>query len=276
MLNKGTEGLLAGLVRVSALEKLTCVKLRSIGFAFVNCNVRRYVTGPLLGDVYPAAVWLSLLPIVLGCSMAAMKEVSFSMGGFAGAMVSNIAMVMRNITSKKQLNDFKMIDGINLYGLLAIVGLFYTIPAALVMEGPAQWSAGWTKAVADVGLRKMVELLVGSGVFYHLYNQVSYQALTEISPVTFSVGNSLKRIAVIVASVIYFRNPVAPLNAAGSALALLGAFLYTQVGTDRRIMPSNIPFWVLWRYFGYFQQLHIMYFWVLWMLFGYFIQHRSM
>jgi hypothetical protein len=34
------------------------------------------------------------------------------------------------------------------------------------------WSAGWTKAVADVGLRKMVELLVGSGVFYHLYNQV--------------------------------------------------------------------------------------------------------
>ena len=69
------------------------------------------------------------------------------------------------------------------------------------MEGPAQWSAGWTKAVADIGFRKMVELLVGSGVFYHLYNQVSYQALTEISPVTFSVGNALKRIAVIVASV---------------------------------------------------------------------------
>lgn len=58
--------------------------------------------------------------------------------------------------------------------------------------------------------------------------RVSYQALTQITPVTFSVGNALKRIAVIVASVIYFRNPVAPLNAAGSALALLGAFLYTQ------------------------------------------------
>lgn len=40
------------------------------------------------------------------------------------------------------------------------------------MKGPAQWSVGWTKAVADVGLWKMVELLVGSGVFYHLYNQV--------------------------------------------------------------------------------------------------------
>lgn len=44
------------------------------------------------------------------------------------------------------------------------------------VKGPAQWSAGWTKAVADVGLRKMVELLVGSGVFYHLYNQVRKRA----------------------------------------------------------------------------------------------------
>jgi hypothetical protein len=35
-------------------------------------------------------------------------------------------------------------------------------------------------------------------------------------------------VAVIVASVIYFKNPVAPQNAAGSALALLGAYLYTR------------------------------------------------
>ena len=54
-------------------------------------------------------------------------------------MVSNIAMVMRNITSKKQLNNFKMVDGINLYGILAIVGLFYTIPAALIMVGPGRY-----------------------------------------------------------------------------------------------------------------------------------------
>jgi solute carrier family 35 protein E1 len=61
------------------------------------------------------------------------------MWGFAGAMVSNIAMVMRNITSKKQLNNFKKIDGINLYGILAIVGLFYTIPTALYMVGPDRY-----------------------------------------------------------------------------------------------------------------------------------------
>ena len=191
------------------------------------------LSGPLLGTTYSPAVWASLIPIVLGCSMAAMKEVSFSISGFNGAMISNLAMVLRNITSKKQLNDFKAIDGINLYGILGIVGLFYLVPAAVYMEG-SQWAAGWSAAVAKVGAEKLYQMLFLSGVFYHLYNQVSYQALTGISPVTFSVGNSLKRVAVIVASVIYFRNPVSPLNAAGSGLALLGAYLYTKASEKKK------------------------------------------
>ena len=191
------------------------------------------LSGPLLGTTYSPAVWASLIPIVLGCSMAAMKEVSFSISGFNGAMISNLAMVLRNITSKKQLNDFKAIDGINLYGILGIVGLFYLVPAAVYMEG-SQWAAGWSAAVAKVGAEKLYQMLFLSGIFYHLYNQVSYQALTGISPVTFSVGNSLKRVAVIVASVIYFRNPVSPLNAAGSGLALLGAYLYTKASEKKK------------------------------------------
>jgi hypothetical protein len=53
-------------------------------------------------------VWASLLPIVGGCSLSAMKEVSFSWGGFNNAMISNLGMVLRNIYSKKQLNDYKV------------------------------------------------------------------------------------------------------------------------------------------------------------------------
>lgn len=33
------------------------------------------LSGPLLGQIYPAYVWLSLVPIVAGCAMSAMKEV---------------------------------------------------------------------------------------------------------------------------------------------------------------------------------------------------------
>lgn len=70
---------------------------------------------------------------------------------------------------------------------------------------------------------------MAQSVFYHLYNQVSYMSLNEISPLTFSVGNTMKRVSVIVSSIIIFHTPVRPVNALGAAIAILGTFLYSQV-----------------------------------------------
>lgn len=71
--------------------------------------------------------------------------------------------------------------------------------------------------------------VAAQSVFYHLYNQVSYMSLNEISPLTFSIGNTMKRISVIVASIIIFQTPVQPVNALGAAIAIFGTFLYSQV-----------------------------------------------
>jgi solute carrier family 35, member E1 len=71
--------------------------------------------------------------------------------------------------------------------------------------------------------------VAAQSVFYHLYNQVSYMSLDEISPLTFSIGNTMKRISVIVASIIIFQTPVQPINALGAAIAILGTFIYSQV-----------------------------------------------
>ncbi|CAN4103465.1 unnamed protein product [Withania somnifera] len=53
-------------------------------------------------------------------------------------------------------------------------------------------------------------------------------SLNEISPLTFSVGNTMKRISVIVSSIIIFQNPIQPVNALGAAIAIFGTFLYSQ------------------------------------------------
>lgn len=49
-----------------------------------------------------------------------------------------------------------------------------------------------------------------------------------VSPVSFSVGNTMKRVVVVVSSVIFFQNPVSALNWAGSATAILGTYLYSM------------------------------------------------
>ena len=66
------------------------------------------LAGPILKETYPYYVWLSLVPIVAGCGLSAMKEVSFAWNGFNNAMLSNVGMVLRNIYSKKALGDYKV------------------------------------------------------------------------------------------------------------------------------------------------------------------------
>ncbi|KAF2536525.1 hypothetical protein F2Q68_00022563 [Brassica cretica] len=221
-----------------------CVSFSKVAVSFTHViksaePVFSVIFSSFLGDTYPLAVWLSILPIVMGCSLAAVTEVSFNLGGLSGAMISNVGFVLRNIYSKRSLQSFKEIDGLNLYGCISILSLVYLFPVAVFVEG-SHWVQGYHKAIASVGKPSTFYFWVLlSGVFYHLYNQSSYQALDEISPLTFSVGNTMKRVVVIVSTVLVFRNPVRPLNALGSAIAIFGTFLYSQATAEKKKVEAG-------------------------------------
>ncbi|XP_073009224.1 glucose-6-phosphate/phosphate translocator 2, chloroplastic-like [Typha latifolia] len=180
----------------------------------------------LLGETFPVPVYLSLLPIIGGCALAAVTELNFNMIGFMGAMISNLAFVFRNIFSKKGMKG-KSVNGMNYYACLSILSLLILTPFAIAIEGPKMWAAGWETALSQIGPH-FIWWVAAQSVFYHLYNQVSYMSLDEISPLTFSIGNTMKRISVIVSSIIIFHTPVQPINALGAAIAIFGTFLYSQ------------------------------------------------
>jgi solute carrier family 35 protein E1 len=48
----------------------------------------------------------------------------------------------------------------------------------------------------------------------------------------------MKRVVVIISTVLVFGNPVRPLNALGSAIAIFGTFLYSQVTAKRAKKPE--------------------------------------
>ncbi|KAJ4712351.1 Phosphoenolpyruvate/phosphate translocator chloroplastic-like [Melia azedarach] len=106
-------------------------------------------------------------------------------------------------------------------------------PVAVFMEGvkftPTYLqSAGLN--VKEIYIRSLVAALC-----FHAYQQVSYMILQRVSPVTHSVGNCVKRVVVIVSSVIFFQTPVSLVNALGTGIALAGVFLYSRV---KRIKPK--------------------------------------
>ncbi|KAH9606683.1 hypothetical protein KSS87_014892 [Heliosperma pusillum] len=184
----------------------------------------------LLGESFPLPVYMSLFPIIGGCALAAVTELNFNMTGFMGAMISNVAFVFRNIFSKKGMSG-KSVSGMNYYACLSMLSLMLLTPFAIAVEGPQVWAAGWQTAVSQIG-PNFVWWVAAQSIFYHLYNQVSYMSLDQISPLTFSVGNTMKRISVIVSSIIIFHTPIQPVNALGAAIAILGTFLYSQVVED--------------------------------------------
>ncbi|KAL3833143.1 hypothetical protein ACJIZ3_007879 [Penstemon smallii] len=184
----------------------------------------------LIGERPSLWVVSSLVPIVGGVALASFTEASFNWIGFGSAMASNLTNQTRNVFSKKfMVKKEESLDNINLFSIITIISFLLLTPIAVFMEG-AKFSPSYLQNVANQGL-SVKELCIKallSGFCFHTYQQVSYMILQMVSPVTHAVGNSLKRVVVIVSSVIFFQTPVSPVNSLGTAMALAGVFLYSR------------------------------------------------
>uniref|UniRef100_A0ACD5TKY9 Uncharacterized protein n=1 Tax=Avena sativa TaxID=4498 RepID=A0ACD5TKY9_AVESA len=180
-----------------------------------------------LGQAPSLLVLGSLVPVVGGVVLASMTEVSFNWIGFWSAMASNVTNQSRNVFSKKLLADKEeTLDDINLFSIMTVMSFLLSVPLMLCLEG-IKFSPSYLQSTG-VNLQELCLKAAIAGTCFHFYQQVSYSLLARISPVTHSVANSVKRVVVIVSSVIFFRTPISPINALGTAVALLGVFLYSQ------------------------------------------------
>ncbi|CAL5370533.1 unnamed protein product [Camellia sinensis] len=183
-----------------------------------------------LGERPTLWVVSSLVPIVGGVALASFAEASFNWIGFSSAMASNLTNQSRNVLSKKfMVNKEEALDNINLFSIITIISFVLLAPIAILMEG-VKFSPSFLQFAASQGLnvRELCVRALLAGFCFHTYQQVSYMILQMVSPVSHAVGNCVKRVVVIVSSVIFFQTPVSPINGLGTAVALAGVFLYSR------------------------------------------------
>ncbi|XP_062152846.1 phosphoenolpyruvate/phosphate translocator 2, chloroplastic-like isoform X1 [Alnus glutinosa] len=185
------------------------------------------------------SLWVvsSLVPIVGGVGLASFTETSFNWTGFCSAMASNLTNQSRNVFSKKLMaKKEEALDNVNLFSVITIISFILLVPAAIFLEG-VKFTPSYLQSAASQGLnvRELCVRSVLAGFCFHSYQQVSYMILGMVSPVTHAVGNCVKRVVVIVSSVIVFQTPVSPINSLGTAVALAGVFLYSRA---KRIKPK--------------------------------------
>ncbi|CAB9507409.1 Triose phosphate/phosphate translocator, chloroplastic [Seminavis robusta] len=185
----------------------------------------------LLGETFPLPVYLTLLPIIGGVAIASMKELSFTVLALASAMLSNVSSAARGVLSKKTMSGKKIgenLDAQNLYAVLTAMSTLILIPACLAMEGTSFFTA--FKGVAagpDFTTKSLAVLLALGGASYYAYNEVAFLALGKVNPVTHAVGNTIKRVVIIVASVVAFKTPMSTGSIIGSSIAIAGTLMYS-------------------------------------------------
>jgi len=175
-------------------------------------------------------VYLTLVPVCAGVALASMHELTFSWLSFSTAMGSNIACALRGVFAKSSMKGGSVgenMDALNLYNVLTIISAILLIPLAAIIEGPTVKSV-WKAAVAKgVDPKTWMIQSALSGVYYYLYNAVAFLALESVHPITHAVGNTIKRVVIIITSMIVFKTAMTPLGTAGSAVAIGGVLLYS-------------------------------------------------
>ena len=182
----------------------------------------------LLKQFLPLPVVLTLIPVMGGVAIASLTELSFSWLGFTAAMVSNFASAGRGIVGKMQMGKSvgKNMDAANLYAVMTIISSALCLPLALILEGKVLLPT--LTAINAAGLSKsLYSKTLLSAIFYYLYNEVAFLTLSNVAPVTHALGNTIKRVVIILASVIWLGSTMTRQGVFGSALAIGGVLLYS-------------------------------------------------
>lgn len=185
----------------------------------------------LLKEVLPLPVYLTLLPIIGGVAIASLKELSFTVLALASAMLSNVSSAARGVLSKRTMKGKKIgenLDAQNLYAVLTAISTVILIPAMFALEGTSFFTAFKNVvATGDFTNKSLAVLLALGGASYYAYNEVAFLALGKVNPVTHAVGNTIKRVVIIIASVIAFKTPMTTGSIIGSSIAIAGTLMYS-------------------------------------------------
>ena len=114
----------------------------------------------------------------------------------------------------------------NTFYLFTCLSVLFCLPLTLALEGRNAariWSAAVPDGAAAISL---LWLICQSALYFTAYSEVQFKALDQISPVTHAVGNTMRRVVIMLVCIFAFKTPVSLLGWVGSATAIGGTYAY--------------------------------------------------
>lgn len=178
--------------------------------------------------------YLSLVPVIFGVSLVSANELTFSWYCFFAGILSNVFAAARSVFGKIQMcGDVKCIEEIspeNYYSVITILSLIMLIPITIAMEGSKCLELfDILKVGGKIASLKREGLLHSfySGLLFYMYNELSFKVLNKVNPVTHAIANTVKRVVIILSSVLVFNNPLNLNGKIGSTISIVGLLIYS-------------------------------------------------
>lgn len=186
------------------------------------------------GKIAPWYVNLCLLPVVGGVAYAASKPgLGIDLSALwclpsLLALGSTVAFAIAKLLAKElmspQMKKERNLFAANNYALLTCCSATVLAAPSLIAEGPQAFAA--LSAMGPAALPFIKELLVCGG-FYYAYNEMGFRVLDLLGPVSQAVANSLKRVVILFAAVLFLGETVTERKLVGSCIAIAGVTLYS-------------------------------------------------
>jgi len=178
---------------------------------------------------FSGIMMISIFPIIIGVILSSVNELEFSLIGLLTTILSTLLFSGENMYAKVLLGNNKMDE---------ICYLFYSTLVSLVFLIPFWWvSEGYQFIVFLYGQSQLALeiflLMVLGGFFGFLQSVSSTTFLSSVSPLTYSITTVLKRVFIIITSILYFGNEVTPLNYLGIMISIGGVLLYNKAKIEK-------------------------------------------
>ncbi|OSD04838.1 TPT-domain-containing protein [Trametes coccinea BRFM310] len=199
----------------------------------------------LFGVSYSPKTYISLLPLTFGVMLACSFDMSASNAvGLLCAFGSAIVFVSQNIFFKKIVpsgpgaQSSHKLDKLNLlfysssmaFLLMIPIWMYYDLPALLSVRVDPTHVTHPTHGHATP--HSVTYYFIANGTVHFAQNIIAFVILASTSPVTYSIASLIKRVAVICIAIVWFAQPVHPIQAAGIALTFFGLYMYNSAKGD--------------------------------------------
>ncbi|OMH84336.1 putative transporter [Zancudomyces culisetae] len=202
-------------------------------FTVITCRI-------LFETKYSKSIYISLIPLVTGVGLTSFKAQGLSSRGFFMALAASLTYTFGTIINKYALEKTKenvfesknkqSNSKLRLLYLTSIISLCLMAPVWFYLEGYEFFSNSSKSALLVNDISK-----IGFGLFC-LLNGITHTTqvflattlLNSTSPVTFSITSLFKRIFVITAGFVWFRQNLTLQQSIGVTIFFVGLFMYSR------------------------------------------------